>query len=120
MDPERVSFLLDPRRELYGALGLVRSVRKTFTWHSWRNVFGALAFPRQCCRGRVPTVNAGDPWQQGGVFVVCPSGEVLFAHRDEAPGFPKVNEREFARALEALAPPLQQPGQREQQRRRRK
>ena len=109
-DNSRVSFLLDARRELYAALGLVRSVRATFTWHSWRNALGALAFPRQCCRGRVPTLNAGDPWQQGGVFVVARDGSILFAHRDEAPGWPKVDEPAFARALAQLAGERGAPG----------
>ena len=112
--PEDVPFLIDPERALYAALGLARSVRATFAWHSWRNVFGALAFPRQCCRGRVPTLNAGDPWQQGGVFVVDRSGVLLFAHRDEAPGWPKVDAAAFARALRRLdeaAPPPQAAGQ---------
>jgi hypothetical protein len=88
--PPGVAVLCDEGRRIHAALGLHRSVARTFTFRrGWGNVAGLLSFPFQACaKGRLPGVNAGDPWQQAGVFVLPASGEVAFAHREESPGWP--------------------------------
>ena len=89
----RLTLLCDPGRGAYAALGLRRGVARTFTWRRWANVAGLLAFPVQaCCRRRLPGVNAGDPWQQGGTFVLAAGGgRELFALREESPGAPALD-----------------------------
>lgn len=97
------TLVLDPTLALYRALGVRRSVCATFTWRRWRNIVGAAAFPFQaCCRGRVPFVTGGDPWQQGAVFVFG-SDAALFVHRDVSPGWPMLDEPAFAVAARAAA-----------------
>ncbi len=71
---------VDPELEAFAAAGLRRGLgtvlrpsvfRRAF--HAWRAGF------RQ--RGV-----AGDPWQQGGLFVIRPGGIVIFAHVSRAAG----------------------------------
>lgn len=85
--------LADPRRQAYAHLRAHRGVLRTFTWRKWANVLGLFAFPRECCcRRRLPGVNAGDPWQQGGTFVLSDDGRTeLYALREESPGFPALD-----------------------------
>ena len=95
-------FLLDPKKEAYAALGLRRSIVATFIWRRWRNLVGFLSFGGQaCCRRRIPFVNAGDAFQQGGVFVVGSGGTLLFEHRDTTPGWPLLDEAVFLTAVRA-------------------
>lgn len=48
-------------------------------------------------------MNAGDPWQQGGIFVMAPSGQQLFTLREESPGFPRPDWPLFTNACRKLA-----------------
>jgi hypothetical protein len=71
---------VDPSLEVYKIAGLKRGVLSTFNLASaWRSV-GTLK--RGVRQGRTQ----GDPWQQGGVLVIAPSGEVLWSHASEGPG----------------------------------
>jgi len=70
----------DPSLEVYTAAGLKRGVLRTFSARSTVKALGAL---REGFRqGRTH----GDPWQQGGVLVVAPSGDVLWSHASERAG----------------------------------
>ena len=85
-------FLIDPTASLYTILGLHEGVLATLTWRRWRNIIGALAFPFQlCCKGRIPYVNAGQPFQQGGVFAFDATGRCMFEHRETSPAWPPLD-----------------------------
>jgi hypothetical protein len=78
--PDSVKVLTDPTRESYKALGLHRSVWRTFS-------LKAIGFYRAARKngfkqGRVQ----GDPWQQGGSLVVDKGGKVLYRFVSDAPG----------------------------------
>lgn len=68
--------LADPSLETYEALGLKRGVGATLGPRS------VVAGARSMLRGHVQGKLRGDPWQQGGLFVVAPGGEILFAQRN--------------------------------------
>ena len=103
--PPCVTVLCDERRSLHAALGLPRSVRRTFTFRrGCANWLGLLSFPYQaCCKRRLPGVNAGDPWQQAGVFVLRASGEPAFCHREESPGWPLLEAAQMRRCAGEVA-----------------
>jgi hypothetical protein len=105
LDSSQVLMLVDPARAAYRALALKRGVVRTFTWRKKENAAGAKDFPRQCCvHGRLPMVNAGDPWSQGGVFVYgSGGGRPLYALREESPGWPGIDEPAFVAAVKKAA-----------------
>jgi hypothetical protein len=70
----------DPERAAYKALGLRRGVRSTFSPGAVKNAVKAY---RQGFR-QIGT--QGDALQQGGVFVVAPSGDSLYSYRSQRPG----------------------------------
>jgi len=72
--------LVDEERVSYRAASLVRSARSTFNLQTLRA--GARAAGAGFRQGRTQ----GDPWQQGGVFVVRPGGAVPFAHVSQHAG----------------------------------
>jgi peroxiredoxin len=72
--------LVDPELRAYAAAGLRRGVFKSFNFESIANAFRALG--RGFRQGRTK----GDPWQQGGTFVITPSGDVLFSHVSKVAG----------------------------------
>src|SRR5438045_1274464 len=73
----RGAIYTDPSLEVYKAAGLKRGVLKTFNPSAaWRSI-GTLR--RGVKQGRTQ----GDPWQQGGVLVIAPSGEVRWSHASE-------------------------------------
>jgi hypothetical protein len=81
----------DPSREAFRRAGLVRR-------------FGigvkSLGLARRALSaGHRQGRTQGDPWQQGGVLVVAPSGEVLWRHADSGVG----DHGDPADALRALA-----------------
>ncbi len=89
---------VDPARLVYGALGLKRSFRGTFGFRAARNTFLALR------KGYRQGAFEGDPWQQGGTFVV--SGErIAYAYRSERVG----DYAPLSEVLRALRE-LQRPG----------
>ena len=79
--------LTDPSLASYRALGLRRGVGETL---GPRSLFaGARSVLRGNLQGRVQ----GDAWQQGGLFVVAPGGELLFAQRNrDASERPRIDE----------------------------
>ncbi len=84
----------DPQRNLYSALNLRRSVASSVGLRSMTKAIGTLR------RGFRQTKTQGDPWQQGGVFVVNQDGTVLFHHRSEYAG----DHPNIADILNALKP----------------
>ena len=88
----RLRMLSDPHRAAYTHLRAHRGVVRTFTWRRVANFLGFLTFPVQCCcKRRMPGLNAGDPWQQGGVFVFDRSQREIFALREQSPGWPALD-----------------------------
>ncbi len=85
----------DPSLAVYEAAQLVRGITTTF---NPRAALGALRALRGGFRqGRTQ----GDPFQQGGVLVVAPSGEILFHHISKAAG----DHPKLERVLAALPSP---------------
>ena len=74
-DEQRVDFplLVDPGLKAYKAAGLKRSALATL------NPVAALRAVKSMSHGFRQGANAGDPWQQGGAFVIGPSGDVRLA-----------------------------------------
>lgn len=72
--------LTDPRRQTYRVAGLKRSIGATLNPMLLSNA--ARAFKKGFRQKRVQ----GDPWQQGGVFVLTPEGGVAYSQRSEAAG----------------------------------
>ncbi len=70
----------DPERAAYRALGLRRGLRSTFSPGAVKNAFKAYR------QGFRQTRTEGDALQQGGVFVVAPSGELFYSYRSRRPG----------------------------------
>lgn len=70
----------DPSLEVYKAAGLKRGVRTVLDARAAWKALGALrAGSRQ---GRTQ----GDAWQQGGVLVIAPSGDVIWSQVSEFAG----------------------------------
>jgi len=76
IEDEKITFPVytDPKRNLYKALGFKRGVGATFTLSSLK------AGMRAAKEGHRQHALEGDPWQQGGLIVVNPAGEVIFHH----------------------------------------
>ena len=64
----------DPSLETYRTLGMRRGVWATLA----PTTLAAVA--RALLRGRRQTSVQGDPWQQGGAYVVGRGGTILYAH----------------------------------------
>jgi hypothetical protein len=71
---------VDPGLKAYRALGLTRGLGATFNLSAIKH--GARALAGGFTQGAV----AGDPWQQGGVFLVRPDGTMPYAYRSEGAG----------------------------------
>lgn len=84
----------------YAAFGLARGVRATCKFTRCANCLDFFKFFYLCCcRGRVPC-RSGDPWQQGGIFLVAPgTGAFEFTLREAHPGYPLLNPDELAAVL---------------------
>lgn len=94
--------LVDPELAAYGAFGLKRSVRSSLGLKSVKHAWRAFR------EGHRQESVKGDPWQQGGVFVLAPDGEggagqVLYAYRSAEAGDHPPNE-EWLAVLERAAP----------------
>jgi len=72
--------LVDPDLEAYAAAGLRRGVGSTFSPRVLVNAVRALS------GGHLQGKTQGDPWQQGGAFVIAPPDRVLFEHISRAAG----------------------------------
>ncbi len=70
----------DPSLAAYRAAELKRGVARTFDPRALGKTVSAFV------QGHRQGRTQGDPWQQGGVLVVEPSGEVRFHHASERPG----------------------------------
>jgi hypothetical protein len=70
----------DPSLASFKVAELKRGVTRTFDPRSLGKAASAFA------RGQRQGLTQGDPWQQGGVLVVAPGGEVKFHHASERPG----------------------------------
>lgn len=82
----------DPSLEVYKAAQLKRGVAATFNPRALGSTLKAFAGGKR--QGRTQ----GDPWQQGGVLVVAPTGEVRWHHASEHPG-DKATAAQIAAAL---------------------
>lgn len=70
----------DPSLAVYRAAQLKRGVTKTLDPRALAPTIGALF------RGHRQGRTQGDAWQQGGVLVIAPSGDVVWHHASERPG----------------------------------
>ena len=68
--------LIDPKLHAYRALGLKRGFMATMGPATWRRVALSVA------SGHLQTRQAGDLWQQGGLFVMLPGGRIVFEQRN--------------------------------------
>lgn len=96
-----VGMLVDPSARIYSLVGAKSGVMRTFTWTRWENVVGFLAFLPHVLHGRLPFVNAGNPWLQGCTFVLSADGAVKYGLIEETPGYPRVDLVALARAVRA-------------------
>jgi hypothetical protein len=82
-----IAVFSDPSLRAYRALGMRRSVAATL---GLRSLVGGVG---STLRGNLQGLTRGDPWQQGGLFVVVPGGEVIFGQRNRDPADrPRVDE----------------------------
>jgi len=70
----------DPSLAVYNAAGLKRGVMKTL------NPLGAMRSVGTLARGFKQGRTQGDPWQQGGVLVIAPTGDIRWTHESGGPG----------------------------------
>jgi hypothetical protein len=70
----------DPSLATFRAAELKRSVTSTLDPRSLGKALSAFA------RGQRQGLTQGDAWQQGGVLVIAPTGEVKWHHASERPG----------------------------------
>lgn len=93
-DEHQIAFplLVDPDLAAYSAAGLRRGIGSTFNARSIRHALRALG------KGFRQGWTQGDPWQQGGAFVITPESRVLFEHVSRDAG----DHVEPARILAAL------------------
>jgi hypothetical protein len=71
---------VDPGLRAYGALGLLRGVGATLNPNVFRSAWRAVL------GGHLQGATQGDPWQQGGAFLVLPNGTMPYAFRGDAAG----------------------------------
>ncbi|MBA3396831.1 MAG: AhpC/TSA family protein [Deltaproteobacteria bacterium] len=74
------SIYTDPSLAVYKAAELKRGVLNTFDPRALGKTISALS------RGRRQGRTQGDPWQQGGVLVIAPTGEIRWHHVSDRPG----------------------------------
>lgn len=68
----------DPTRRAYRAMSLTNSVRSSVNAKSIRRAFRAYASGNR--QSKPVTKPQGDAWQQGGVFLFLPDGEIAYRH----------------------------------------
>jgi hypothetical protein len=84
--------LTDPTLAAFRALGLKRGVVETLGPSTWLRAAGSVA------RGHLQGRTRGDPWQQGGLFVMARGGRLVFEQRNRDAG----TRPDIERALRAL------------------
>lgn len=89
----RGELYVDPSLAAYRAFGLKRGFWKTLGPASVVRGFKAMG------RGFRQGKTAGDPWQQGGMFVLGPGKRLLFEHRNPSTG----KQADLNAVLEAAA-----------------
>lgn len=72
--------LTDPSLAIHRALGLKRGVMATLGPAS------LVAGVKSTLKGHRQTAIEGDPWQQGGLLVAVPGGELIFEQRNQDAG----------------------------------
>jgi hypothetical protein len=70
----------DPSLEVYKAAQLKRGVTRVL------NLKAAISSAKSLARGNRQGLMQGDAWQQGGVLVIAPSGDVRWHHASDHPG----------------------------------
>ena len=70
----------DPSLAVFQAAQLKRGVMKTLNPLALGKTLGAFM------RGHRQGLTQGDTWQQGGVLVIKPGGEIVWHHASERPG----------------------------------
>ena len=70
----------DPSRATYRALRLRRGLRSAMNLHTVKRAFEAMR------AGNRQTATRGDPWQQGGVFIIDTDGTMLYRYPSEYAG----------------------------------
>lgn len=83
----------DPSLATFEAAKLKRGVTRTL------DPRGVLTSLKALSRGQRQGRTQGDPWQQGGLLVIAPGGEVLWQHASERPG-DNATAADVVRALE--------------------
>ncbi|WP_073476029.1 peroxiredoxin-like family protein [Desulfatibacillum alkenivorans] len=76
----RGEIYVDQKLVSYKAFGLNRGVGRSLGLNSIIKGFSAIK------RGFRQSAAAGDPWQQGGTFVLGPGDQILFEYRNENAG----------------------------------
>ena len=95
----RLRVRLDPQRAAYLQLQCKSGMERTLCFSRQRaafNFMGLLRFPYEmCCKGRVPGINSGAPFQLGGVFLLVPvygsAVREAYAMREQRPGWPLID-----------------------------
>ena len=82
----------DPSLAVFQAAQLKRGVMTTLNPRALGKTIGAFM------RGHRQGLTQGDTWQQGGVLVIAPSGDVKWHHASERPG-DNAEPREIVKAL---------------------
>jgi hypothetical protein len=76
----RIPLYVDPGLRAYQAAGMVRSVSSGLAPQAFLNAFRTLR------EGYVQGATQGDPWQQGGVLLVKPSGDIVWSYISSVAG----------------------------------
>jgi hypothetical protein len=71
---------VDTKMQAYAAAGLKRGVAASLNLRSMGHAVRALR------KGHLQGRTQGDPWQQGGAFVIVPPGRVVFEHVSQEAG----------------------------------
>ena len=77
---EGITIFVDQGLKSFKAAGFKRSVMASIGPMAAVKVFRALA------RGHLPGRRQGDPWQQGGVLVVAPPGDLAYSYANDDSG----------------------------------
>ena len=86
--------LVDPKLEAYAAAGLRRDLGATLNFATLGNAVRALR------GGHRQSSVEGDPWQQGGAFIITPDGKDHYKYISQAAG-DHPDPEEIVAALEA-------------------